>query len=104
MLSAEIAFQSDQPLAALILLGGTTVNEAAWVERFPGRRSLPIFIAHGRHDGVLPFAIAGSVQAKLQAAGLDVTWLPFDGGHEIPAEVVDALNAFLRDEASQRGR
>jgi predicted esterase len=28
-------------------------------------------------------------------AGLQVTWFPFDGGHEIPAEVVTALNAFL---------
>ena len=69
MLSGEIAFQTDQPLAALVLIGGTTVNEAAWVERFPGRRRLPIFIAHGRKDGVLPFAIADRFAGKLQAAG-----------------------------------
>jgi phospholipase/carboxylesterase len=95
MLSGEIAFQSEQPLAALVLLGGTTVNEAAWVERFHGRRSLPIFIAHGRQDGVLPFAIADRFRTKLQAAGMDVTWVPFDGGHEIPAAVVTELNAFI---------
>ncbi len=95
MLSAEIAFQTQQPLAGLVLIGGTTVNEAGWVERFPGRRSLPIFIAHGRNDGVLPFAIVDRFRTKLQAAGMDVTWVPFDGGHEIPASVVQALNAFL---------
>jgi phospholipase/carboxylesterase len=95
MLSGEIAFQTDQPLAALVLLGGTTVNEAAWVERFPGRRSLPIFIAHGRNDGVLPFAIAERFSGKLKAAGLNVTWFPFEGGHDIPRVVVDAMNAFL---------
>lgn len=95
MLSAEIAFQTDQDLAALVLLGGTTVNEAAWVERFPGRRRLPIFIAHGRGDYVLPFAIAERFAAKLKTAGLDVTWFPFDGGHEIPESVVRAMNDFL---------
>ncbi len=95
MLSGEIAFQTDQPLAGLIMLGGTTVNEAAWVERFAGRRRLPIFIAHGRQDGVLPFAIAERFANKLQAAGLDVTWFPFDGGHNIPAAVIERLNAFL---------
>ena len=95
MLSGEIAFQSEQPLAGLVLIGGTTVNEAAWVERFPGRRSLPIFIAHGRNDGVLPFAIADRFRTTLQAAGMDVTWVPFDGGHEIPASVVTELNAFI---------
>ena len=95
MLSAEIAFQTDQELAALVLLSGTTVNEAAWVERFPGRRRLPIFIAHGRQDGVLPFATMERFQARIKATGLDVTWLPFDGGHDIPDQVITALNAFL---------
>ena len=95
MLSGEIAFQTEQPLAGLAMIGGTTVNEAAWVERFPGRRNLPIFIAHGRNDGVLPFAIADRFRTKLQAAGMDVTWVPFEGAHEIPASVVQALNAFL---------
>jgi predicted esterase len=28
-------------------------------------------------------------------AGLQVTWFAFDGGHEMPAEVVTALNRFL---------
>jgi phospholipase/carboxylesterase len=95
MLSAEIAFQTDQELAALVLLGGTTVNEAAWVERFPGRGHLPIFIAHGRHDGVLPFAIAERFATKLKTAGLDVTWFPFDGGHDVPGPVIAELNTFL---------
>jgi phospholipase/carboxylesterase len=95
MLSAEIAFQTDQPLAALILLSGTTVNEAAWVRQLPRRKGLAVFMAHGRFDGTLSFQNSDRFRAKLQAAGLDVTWLPFDGGHEIPAEVVVALNAFL---------
>ena len=95
MLSGEIAFQTDQELAGLILLGGTTVNEAGWVEQFPRRRDLPIFIAHGRHDGVLPFEIAERFASKLKAAGLDVTWFPFDGEHNVPADVIAAMNAFL---------
>ncbi len=95
MLSAEIAFQTDQDLAALVLLGGTTVNEAAWVERFPGRPMMPIFIAHGRRDGVLPFATMERFQERLKAAGLNVTWFPYEGGHDIPDAVIDALNQFL---------
>jgi phospholipase/carboxylesterase len=96
MVSAEIAFQTEQDLAGLVLLGGTTVNEAAWVQRLPGRRSLPIFIAHGRRDGVLPFEIAERFAASLMSAGLNVTWYPFDGGHDISAGVVRELNAFLQ--------
>lgn len=95
MLSAEIAFQTDQDLAALVLLGGTTVNEAAWVERSPGRRTMPVFIAHGRRDGVLPFATMERFQKRIKDAGLNVTWFPYDGGHDIPDTVIDAMNAFL---------
>ena len=95
MLSAEIAFQTDQDLAALVLLSGTTVNEAGWAERFPGRRLMPIFIAHGRQDGVLPFATMERFQERLKATGLNVTWFPFDGGHDIPDAVIAALNQFL---------
>lgn len=99
MLSAEIAFQTDQELAGLVLLGGTTVNEAAWVARLTTRRDLPVFIAHGRIDGVLPFASAERFASTLKSAGLNVTWLPFDGGHAIPRSVVDAMNVFLADNA-----
>lgn len=95
MLSAEIAFQTEQDLAALVLIGGTTVNEAAWVERFAGRRMMPIFIAHGRNDGVLPFVTMERFQARVKAAGLEVTWFPYEGGHDIPDAVIDALNQFL---------
>ena len=96
MTSAEIAFHSDQELAGLILLSGTTVDEEGWAEHFAGRRHLPIFIAHGREDSVLPFDRMERFQARLKAFGLRVTWLPFDGGHDIPEVVIDGLSAFVR--------
>lgn len=96
MTSAEIAFRSDQELAGLILLSGTTVDEERWAEHFAGRRHLPIFIAHGRRDPVLPFERMERFQARLKAFGLNVTWLPFDGDHGIPDEVVAGMNAFVR--------
>ena len=97
MTSAEIAFHSDQELAGLILLSGTTVDEEGWTEHFAGRRHLPIFIAHGRKDSVLPFERMERFQARLKAFGMNVTWLPFDGDHGIPDEVVAGMNAFIRD-------
>ena len=96
MTSAEVAFHSDQDLAGLILLSGTTVDEEGWAEHFAGRRPLPIFIAHGRRDSVLPFERMERFQARLKAFGLNVTWLPFDGDHSIPDEVVDGMSAFVR--------
>ena len=63
---------------------------------------MPVFLAHGRSDPVLPFAVAERFRAKLEAAGVRVTWVPFDGGHEIPAAVIIALNTFSRPDPSRR--
>lgn len=95
MVSAEIAFRSDTPLKALILLSPTVVDEPSWRDGIPVRHGLPVFIAHGRQDDVLPFSSSARLAETLRTAGLRVTWLPFDGGHEIPRTVVDALSEFL---------
>jgi phospholipase/carboxylesterase len=96
MVAGEVTFRSHAQVAGLILLSGTAVDEASWRARNARRRGLPVFIAHGRGDLALSFAIADRMRQELEAAGLDVTWVPFDGGHEIPAEAVIALNQFLK--------
>lgn len=95
MVGAEIAFRSDQPMQALVLLSPTIVDEASWVSGMQARAGLPVFLSHGRQDPILPFAASARLAKHLSAAGLAVTWVPFEGGHDIPAEVVTALNAFL---------
>lgn len=97
MVAADLAFSTDEPLEALVLLSTTIVNERAWREGMPRRRGLRVFISHGRHDAMLAFDQAARLQQAMRDAGLLVTWLPFDGGHEMPAEVVVALNAFLAE-------
>lgn len=95
MIAADIAFRTDEPLAALVILSGTLVDEQAWVARMPRRKNLPVFIAHGRSDPVLKFDVAARLEQHMRRSGLQVTWVPFDGGHELPVKVVTALNGFL---------
>jgi phospholipase/carboxylesterase len=97
MVASELAFRTDARIDALVLLSGTLVDEASWEREFAKRTSLPVFMSHGRSDPVLPFAIADRFRVKLQTAGVRVTWVPFDGGHEVPAAVVGRLNAFLAE-------
>jgi phospholipase/carboxylesterase len=95
MIAADIAFTTDEPLEALVLLSPTIVNEPAWRAGLPRRRGLRVFISHGRRDTVLPFDVSDRLQQAMRDAGLRVTWHPFDGGHEVPGEIVRALNSFL---------
>jgi phospholipase/carboxylesterase len=95
IVAGEVAFRSRRPLSALVLLSPTLVDESSLEKHFHERRGMPVFLAHGRRDTVLPFEIADRFRQKLEAAGVPVTWCPFDGGHEIPAKVVVALNEFI---------
>lgn len=95
MIAADVAFTTDEPIDALVLLSPTLVNESAWRGGMAKRRGLPVFVSHGRRDDVLPFDATVRLQQAMRDAGLRVTWFPFDGGHDMPAEVVTALNAFF---------
>ena len=95
MVAAQVAFLSDEPLRALVLLSGTLVDEALWKANFARRKGLRVFIAHGRTDPVLSFGAAERMQSEMSAAGIQVTWFPFDGEHETPTTVITALNEFL---------
>lgn len=95
MVSCHVAFTSDVPLTALVLLSGTPLNEAAWRAGMHKRKGLPVFMSHGAADDVLPLDLAQGLRDELVAAGLDVTFFAFDGGHQIPEEVVAGLRAFL---------
>lgn len=95
MVACEVAFTSDEPLSALVILSGTPLDLAGWTSRMARRRGLPVFMSHGRTDNILPFDLAEHLHRDLVAAGLAVTFVAFDGGHQIPEEVVSALGVFL---------
>jgi phospholipase/carboxylesterase len=95
MVAAQVAFVSDEPLRALVLFSGTVVDETLWRANYARRKGLHVFISHGRADPTLSFDTADRMHNEMTAAGIVVTWFPFDGGHETPAEVVTALNEFL---------
>jgi predicted esterase len=56
-----------------------------------------VFIAHGTHDGVLPAPRTSNVIVrKLRAAGYQVTYKRFAGGHEAPRAISNiAMKWFL---------
>ncbi len=95
MLALDVALHDPRPLAGLILLSGTFIAESEWGPRFASRAGLRVLQSHGRRDGLLPFAAAERLRARMTAAGLEVRWLPFDGAHEIPPSVLAAMTAFL---------
>jgi phospholipase/carboxylesterase len=95
MLALDVALRSQRPLAGLCLLSGTLLCEDVWTPLFDRLRDIPVFQSHGSVDPLLPFSAAQRLHELLLAARVDVDWIAFRGGHEIPNEVLVELKDFL---------
>ena len=84
---------------ALVLLSSSRIAFAEWQPRLARLDGLPMLIAHGRADAELPFAAGEGLRDAAFAGGARLTWLPYDGSHEIPLVVWRSLRAFLRERA-----
>jgi phospholipase/carboxylesterase len=98
MLAVDVALaKPERALEGLVLLSGTMLAEDLWVPRMAARKGLPVFQSHGRVDTILPYAGGDRLRHELVAAGLDVTFDPFDGPHTIPGPTLRRLSDWLRD-------
>jgi len=55
-------------------------------------RGRKVLVSHGRQDALLKFSVTcGDIVPLLRSEGGDVSFLPFDGGHDAPTAVKDAF-------------
>ena len=100
MLSVDTALHRDAPVAGLILMSGTLTAESIWKPLFAKLAGVPVVQSHGRHDMLLPYAIAETLRDRLVAAGAKMDFHSFLGGHEIPPPVLSAVKKFLASRAT----
>jgi phospholipase/carboxylesterase len=104
MLSTDVALASPTSVAGLVIMSGSLMAEQTWTTRLqamPPR--FPIFMSHGRRDPVLPFRLAEALRDRALASHHDVTWIAFDGGHEIPPVVLGGVSQFLAAHTTAQG-
>ena len=101
MVSLDVALHRDTPPSALILMSGTLLAESEWKPRMSKLAGVPIVQSHGRHDPLLPFSIAQALRDDLTAAGAQVDWIEFAGGHEIPPPVLAGVSTLLTRSTSR---
>lgn len=93
MLISDTMMRAPRRVAGLALFSSSRIALAEWPPaRFPG---LPVLVAHGRADDDLSFAAGEALRDHYAAAGANVTWLPFDQGHEMPLVVWRGFRKFL---------
>jgi len=83
------------PLAGLCCLSGYLHPNIPARDNPP-----PVAIAHGREDLVVPLDAARQTREMLTALGVSVDYREFDGGHEIPPEIILFLQSFVEEKSA----
>jgi phospholipase/carboxylesterase len=83
-LGGVMALSTYLPLAATLA-----------AEAHPANAAVPVFMAHGSFDPVVPLAAGESSRERLRALGYDVDWHSYPMPHSLCAQEVEHLREFL---------
>lgn len=95
MLALDWVLRGSRPVAGLALLSASRLAVQDWQLHRARLRRLPVFVSHGAADEDLAFAAGERLRDFVLESEAGVTWVPFEGGHEIPLIVWRALRKFL---------
>jgi phospholipase/carboxylesterase len=95
-IALHTALREPRPLAGVLALS-TYLPLASTLagERSAANAGIPIFMAHGTGDSVLPLALAESSRRALQALGYGVDWHSYSMAHSVCLEEINAIGAWL---------
>lgn len=86
----------DARLAGIVGMSGYLPLAATTsAERHAANADVPIFLAHGRFDGVVPVQRAIESRELLRSLGHAVEWHEYPMEHSVCMEEIEALNTFL---------
>jgi phospholipase/carboxylesterase len=98
VMSYALGLAGDRPAPAGILaFSGFIPTVAGWEPSLADRIGLPVFIAHGRNDNVMPIDFARNARDLLEGAGLEVDYNESEAGHQIDPGHLPAARGWLAD-------
>jgi phospholipase/carboxylesterase len=95
MLALDWVLRCARDFDGLVLLSSSRVTTNEWLPRRARLARLPVFVSHGATDTDLAYTAGERLRDFVLESEARVTWVPFEGGHEIPLIVWRALRKFL---------
>jgi phospholipase/carboxylesterase len=95
MLACDTLLRANLPIRGLVLMSASRIALTDWNSNRHRLRDVPVFVSHGRQDPDLAFEAGERLHDFAKSALANTTWVPFDGGHEIPLPVWRSLRRFL---------
>jgi phospholipase/carboxylesterase len=96
-MTLQTGLRHPEKLAGMLCLSGyLPLADKAGAERAPESLQVPIFMAHGRQDPVVPFLRAEQSRDVLKSLGYQIEWHEYQMQHSLCIEEVRDINAWLR--------
>lgn len=85
----------DQLGGVLVLSAYLPLPDSLAAEKSQANRALPIFMAHGRDDTVIPLQAAQQSRRQLEAEGYPVEWHEYPMPHSVCGAEIEDIRKFL---------
>ena len=96
MLACDSVLMENTRIAALAMMSASCIASGEWQENRERLDGIPTLVSHGRRDPDLSFDAGLRLATFLAGGSAKVTWVPFDGGHEIPFFVWRQFKRFVQ--------
>ena len=93
LMSLDSGLRTKKKLAGIIALSGGLYERE--LPDLSVHTSLPVLIAHGTQDDVVPVTHARRARAVLENAGLDVEYHEYPMGHQVAVEEAEQVKRFI---------
>lgn len=90
-IALQTGLRHPEPLAGVMALSTyLPLAESFAQEAAPANAKMSVFMAHGTHDPVVPYAMGNASSVRLQQAGYAVEWHEYPMQHSVcPEEIAD---------------
>ena len=95
VVAMHTALKSPEPLAGLLALS-TYLPLADRLDGYPTHDGLPVFMAHGQYDPVLPMPMGVASRDAIRSAGLDPEWREYPMAHGVCPQEIGDISRWLQ--------
>ncbi len=96
MLATDAFLHAPETPKGLMILSGALICQDDWKPLLEKRKGAHFFQSHGQGDMVLSHKNAQQLETLLTQGGMRGKLLTFSGGHEIPQQIIQKANDYLK--------
>jgi phospholipase/carboxylesterase len=95
-IALQTGLRQTQGLAGILALSTyLTLNDSLGREKTIANANIPIFMAHGTQDPIVPLSLARTSKAQLESHGYRVDWREYPMQHAVCGEEVEAIAEWI---------